>query len=330
MAEWIEARKALDRLYTEMKEEEERIVKEIIEESDVVISTNSSAFLLEESFDTAVIDEASQATIPSVLIPINRAKKFILAGDHRQLPPTVIKAEKLSETLFKKLIELYPDKPQLLNVQYRMNERLMDFPSREFYGGRIMAHKSCKAITLSQIVKRKAEKLREILGDEPLVFIDTSKCKSKWEEKLADSTSRYNRLEAEIVTEIVNELLKMGLKKEQIGVITHYNDQVDLLREKVEVEVSSVDGFQGREKEVIIISFVRSNGKGEIGFLDDLRRLNVSLTRARRKLIMVVDSETLSVNGIYARLIDHVKRKGVYVELDKSGKLGGKYNNSEG
>jgi len=313
-----------------MKEEEERIVKEIIEESDVVISTNSSAFLLEESFDTAVIDEASQATIPSVLIPINRAKKFILAGDHRQLPPTVIKAEKLSETLFEKLIELYPEKSQLLNVQYRMDEKLMEFPSREFYGGKIKAHKSCKAITLSQIAKRKAEKLREILGDEPLVFIDTSKCKSKWEEKLVDSTSKYNRLEAEIVTEIVNELLKMGLKKEQIGVITPYDDQVDLLREKVEVEVSSVDGFQGREKEVIIISFVRSNGKGEIGFLDDLRRLNVSLTRARRKLIMVVDSETLSVNGIYARLIDHVKRKGVYVELDKSGKLGGKYNNSEG
>ncbi|MDI3497367.1 IGHMBP2 family helicase [Archaeoglobus sp.] len=323
MAEWIEARKALDQLYTEIKEEEERIVREIIDESDVVISTNSSAFLLEESFDTTVIDEASQATIPSVLIPINRARKFILAGDHRQLPPTVMKAEKLSETLFEKLIELYPEKSQLLNVQYRMNEKLMEFPSREFYGGRIVAHESCKVIALSQIAKREAEKLREILGDEPLVFIDTSKCKNRWEGKLADSTSRYNRLEAEIVTEIVTELLKMGLKKEQIGVITPYDDQVDLLRKKVDVEVSSVDGFQGREKEVIIISFVRSNRKREIGFLDDLRRVNVSLTRARRKLIMVGDSETLSVNGTYARLIDHVKRKGVYVELDKNGKLGG-------
>ncbi len=268
MAEWIKLRKTLDQLYAKMKEMEEKIVKEVIEDCDVVISTNSSAFLLEETFDAAVIDEASQATIPSVLIPISRARKFILAGDHRQLPPTVMKAEKLSETLFEKLIEMYPSKSQLLNVQYRMNERLMEFPSREFFGGRIKAHESCAAITLSQIARRRAENLKEILGDDPLVFIDTSKCKNRWEGKLAESTSRYNRLEAEIVEKIVSELLRMGLKKEQIGVITPYDDQVDLLKQKVDVEVSSVDGFQGREKEVIVISFVRSNRKGEIGFLE--------------------------------------------------------------
>lgn len=315
MAEWIEDRKALDQLYDRVRKEEERIVKEVIEESDVVLSTNSSSFLLEDVFDVAVIDEASQATIPSVLIPINRAKRFVLAGDHRQLPPTVIKAEKLSKTLFEILIEKFPEKSQLLDVQYRMNEKLMEFPSREFYGGKIRAHESCAGIVLSQIASRGPEnrKFRKILGKEPLVFIDTSFCSNRWEGKLADSPSRFNRLEAEIVAEIVSELLRMGLKKEWVGVITPYDDQVDLLRQKVDVEVSSVDGFQGREKEVIIISLVRSNRTGEIGFLDDLRRLNVSLTRARRKLIIIGDSSTLSTNRSYRKLIEFVKENGIYV-----------------
>ncbi|WP_456329600.1 IGHMBP2 family helicase [Archaeoglobus sp.] len=314
MAEWIEARRVLDQLYEKVRKEEEKIVKEIIEESEVVLSTNSSSFLLEDVLDVAVIDEASQATIPSVLIPINRAKKFVLAGDHKQLPPTVLRAQELSKTLFEMLIERYPNKSQLLEVQYRMNEAIMEFPNREFYGGRIKAHESVKNITLRELgIRPKSNGFWQVLDpDKPVVFIDTSRCSDKWERKLADSTSRYNELECRIVEKLVNELLRIGVEKSWIGVITPYDDQVDLLRRRLDVETSTVDGFQGKEKEVIVVSFVRSNRNKEIGFLEDLRRLNVSLTRAKRKLIMVGDSETLSVNDTYRRLIEHVRRRGFY------------------
>ncbi len=314
MAGWIELRKELDGLYDELKRTEDEIAREVVEGSEVVLATNSSAFLVEESFDVAVIDEASQATIPSVLIPINRAKRFVLAGDHKQLPPTVVKAQELSKTLFEMLIERYPTKSQLLEVQYRMNPAIMEFPNREFYEGKIKAHKSIENITLRDLgIKSKSNGFWRVLDpDEPVVFIDTSRCPDKREGKLADSTSRYNELECRIVEKVVNELLRIGVKKNWIGVITPYDDQVDLLRRRLDVETSTVDGFQGREKEVIVISFVRSNRNKEIGFLEDLRRLNVSITRAKRKLIMVGDSETLSVNGTYRRLIEHVRRKGFY------------------
>lgn len=314
MARWIELRKELNLLYDEMRRIEDEIAMDIVEGSEVVLATNSSAFLVEDSFDVAVVDEASQATLPSVLIPINRAKRFILAGDHKQLPPTVVKAQELTKTLFEMLIERYPIKSQLLEVQYRMNPAIMEFPNREFYGGKIKAHKSVENITLRDFrIKPKSNGFWRVLDpDEPLVFIDTFRCPDKGEGKLADSTSRYNELECRIVERIVTELLRMGIKKDWIGVITPYDDQVDFLRRRVDVETSTVDGFQGREKEVIIISFVRSNQNKEIGFLEDLRRLNVSLTRAKRKLIMVGDSETLSVNGTYRRLVEHVKRKGFY------------------
>lgn len=313
MAEWIEARRVLDQLYDRVRKEEEKIVKEIIEGSEVALSTNSSSFLLEDIFDVAVIDEASQATIPSVLIPINRAERFVLAGDHKQLPPTVLKAQELSKTLFEMLIERHPAKSQLLEVQYRMNKVIMEFPNREFYGGKIKAHESVENITLRDLGIQWSNGLWPILDpDKPVVFIDTSRCPDKWEGKLADSTSRYNELECRIVEKVVNELLRMGVKRDWIGVITPYDDQVDLFRRRLDVETSTVDGFQGKEKEVVVISFVRSNRNNEIGFLEDLRRLNVSLTRAKRKLIMVGDSETLSVNDTYRRLIEHVRRRGFY------------------
>ncbi len=318
MAMWIELRRELDELYDEIRRIEDEIAREIVEKSDVVLATNSSAFLLENSFDVVVIDEASQATLPSILIPINRAERFVLVGDHKQLPPTVVKAQDLSRTLFEILIEKYPTKSQLLEVQYRMNAAIMDFPNREFYGGRIRTHESVVNTTLKDlgVGSVKDGGFEQILDPErPLVFIDTSRCADKWEGRLADSTSRYNELECRIVEKVVAGLLRMGVKKGWIGVITPYDDQVDMLRHRVDVEVSTVDGFQGREKEVIVISFVRSNRRREIGFLEDLRRLNVSLTRAKRKLIMVGDSETLSVNSTYRRLIDHVKRKGLYYLL---------------
>lgn len=324
MAMWIQINENIQKLYDEAKAIEEEIIKEIIQNSDVILSTNSSAaleFIRDIQFDVAIIDEASQATIPSVLIPIAKAKRFILAGDHKQLPPTILseEAKELSETLFEKLIKRFPHKAKMLEIQYRMSALLMEFPSKEFYDGKIKAYERVNNITLADLGVNNpsfGSPWDEVLDPrKPLVFIDTSKREDKWERQRRGSLSRENPLEAKIVKELVDKLLRMGVKEEFIGVITPYDDQVDLIRSLVNVEVHSVDGYQGREKEVIILSFVRSNKNKELGFLTDLRRLNVALTRAKRKLIAIGDSETLKVNKTYRRFIEFVKEKGVFVQL---------------
>ncbi|NJE45887.1 IGHMBP2 family helicase [Thermococcus sp. GR7] len=334
MANWIKLNKLVQKAFDDARKLEERIAREIIQEADVVLTTNASAGLEVigyADYDVAIIDEATQATIPSVLIPINRAKRFVLAGDHRQLPPTILseKARELSRTLFEGLIERYPEDSAMLTVQYRMNERLMEFPNREFYDGKIKAAPGVKCITLTDLgikCPNFGEPWDEILkAGNVLVFIDTSKHPEKWERQRRGSESRENPLEARIVAETVEKLLEMGVKPEWIGVITPYDDQRDLISSLVpeEIEVKTVDGYQGREKEVIILSFVRSNERGEVGFLKDLRRLNVSLTRAKRKLIVVGDSETLSVHSTYKRFIEFVKAEGRFVEIGNDFKTNG-------
>jgi len=314
MAEWIKLSRVIDEIFERIKKMEEEIARDIIEDADVVLATNSTAFTLDVEFDVAVVDEASQSTIPSVLIPLNKAEKFVLAGDHKQLPPTVLEAEELSVTLFEILINKYPEKAKMLEVQYRMNEKLMEFPNQEFYGRKLKAHESVKNITLVDLGVKKVKDgfWRIVNPDEVLVFIDTSNCPNKWERQRKGSTSRENPLEAEIVRKVVSMLREMGVRKEWIGVITPYEDQVDLIRQFVDVEVNTVDGYQGREKEVIVISFVRSNKDCEIGFLEDLRRLNVALTRAKRKLIAIGDAITLSSNGTYKRFVEFVKSNGFF------------------
>ena len=325
MAEWIRLNEQVQRTFDDARQLEERIAREIIQEADVVLTTNSSAGLEVVdycSYDVAIIDEATQATIPSVLIPINRAGRFVLAGDHKQLPPTILseEAKELSRTLFEGLIERYPRKSEMLTVQYRMNERLMEFPSREFYDGKLRAHESVRGITLADLGVSAASDgfWEEILKPENvLVFIDTSKREDRFERQRYGSESRENPLEARIVVETVKRLLKLGVKPEWVGVITPYDDQRDIIRSNLpeEVEVKTVDGYQGREKEVIVLSFVRSNPEGELGFLKDLRRLNVSLTRAKRKLIAVGDSSTLAVHPTYRRFVEFVREKGTFVEM---------------
>ena len=313
MAEWIKLNKLIDEVLNKARALEEEIAREVVEEAEVVLATNSTAFTVDVEFDVAVIDEATQSTIPSVLIPINKAEKFVLAGDHKQLPPTVLKAEELSKTLFEMLIERYPVHSKMLEIQYRMNEKLMEFPNREFYGGKLKADGSVRNITLADLGVESSDEI--VNPRNVLIFVDTSKCPNRFERQRKGSTSRENPLEAEIVAKIIKKLVRAGVKKEWIGVITPYEDQVDLLRRMIDVEVNTVDGYQGREKEVIIISFVRSNVRGEIGFLDDLRRLNVALTRAKRKLIMVGDSKTLSSHETYRRLIEFIKREGKFVSV---------------
>ncbi|WP_297435973.1 IGHMBP2 family helicase [Thermococcus sp.] len=321
MAEWIKINLQVQKTFDDARKLEERIAREVIRETDVVLTTNSSAGLEVVdygSYDVAIIDEATQATIPSVLIPINRARRFVLAGDHRQLPPTILseKAKELSKTLFEGLIERYPVKSEMLTVQYRMNERLMKFPSREFYGGRIEAHGSVRNMTLTDLGIKSPENSPwgEVLKPENvLVFMNTSKLENRFERQRRGSESRENILEARLVKEAVERLLELGVKPEWVGVVTPYDDQCDLisslLPEEAEVEIKTVDGYQGREKEVIVLSFVRSNERGELGFLKDLRRLNVSLTRAKRKLILIGDSSTLSAHPTYKRLIEFVRER---------------------
>jgi len=324
MAQWLKINEQVQKTFDDARKLEERIAREIIREADVVLTTNASAGLDVVdygSYDVAVIDEATQATIPSVLIPINRAKRFVLAGDHKQLPPTILseKAKELSNTLFEGLIERYPQKSEMLTVQYRMNERLMEFPSREFYGGKIQADESVRNITLVDLGIRTPKEdnaWAEVFRPENvLVFMDTAGREDRFERQRYGSESRENPLEARLVKEVVERLLGLGVKPEWIGVITPYDDQRDLISSLLPegIEVKTVDGYQGREKEVIVLSFVRSNKKGEIGFLKDLRRLNVSLTRAKRKLVLIGDSSTLSVHPTYKRLVDFVREREIHI-----------------
>lgn len=318
MANWIEKNKDVDELHDAIKDLENNIIYDIVDKSDVILSTNSSAALeaIEKTkFNIAIVDEASQATIPSVLIPIAKAQKFVLAGDHKQLPPTIIssKAHELEDTLFEELINKYPDKSALLNTQYRMNQLLMEFPNSEFYNSKLDSAETVKDIVITDIIEEnklsETEKVKiedQLLSDkQPLIFVDTSKIDKNGEKKLKDSKSIINLAEAETTLEIVDFYQKLGIDDKDIGIISPYADQVSLLKNKTDIEVKTVDGFQGREKEIIIISTVRSNDKGKIGFLSDLRRLNVALTRAKRKLIIIGNKETLKTNPTYERLIEY-------------------------
>ena len=186
MAKWIEYSQRIDEAHSEIKRIENKMINEIIDKSDVILSTNSSAALDSISrtkFDVAIIDEASQATIPSILIPISKAHRFILAGDHKQLPPTIIsnRANDLKNTLFEELIKKYPFKSQLLNTQYRMNKLLMKFPNEEFYNSNLKSAGIVDDIALNNLIDYEEEK--------PLTFIDTSDMDNNKETHLKGTSS---------------------------------------------------------------------------------------------------------------------------------------------
>ncbi|NPA53211.1 MAG: IGHMBP2 family helicase [Aquificae bacterium] len=318
MAEWIKLQKEIKKLIEQKRRIEEEIIQDILASSEVVCATNSgsgSEFLMEHYFDVVFIDEASQATEPSCLIPIIKARKAILAGDHKQLPPTVLHpdAKPLSFTMFERFIKLYPENAYMLKIQYRMNDLIKEFSSKEFYNNQLISAEEVKDRKLSDITEKKGN--NPITDDTPIVFIDTEG--KLLEQQKKGSKSKYNPEEAKIVKEVVEKLKEIGVKPEDIGVITPYKDHEEYLKKLLpDIEVKTVDGFQGREKEVIIISLVRSNPDEEIGFLDDIRRLNVALTRAKRKLIIIGDSKTLSSSEIYKKLISYIKEKGKVLSLE--------------
>jgi predicted DNA helicase len=317
MAEWLKIQKNINKLY----EKKEIIVKEIIEDvlnnAQIVFATNSAAggeFLEEKKFDVVFIDEAAQAMEPSTLIPLIKAKQAIFAGDHKQLPPTILSNEDtLKVSMFERLSLLYPNAMHTLEIQYRMNEKINKFASCEFYECKVKTYEKIKKITIKDLNIQDKE---EFGGYEPILFFDT---KGKFLEKVKkDSPSKYNPLEAEFVVKIVNSLLSANAKEEYIGIITPYKDHEEYIKKilQTNIEVKSVDGFQGREKEIIILSLVRANEKEEIGFLSDIRRLNVAITRAKRKLIIIGDANTLKANKTYFNLIEYVKKAGIYKEVE--------------
>ncbi|MEO1928529.1 MAG: IGHMBP2 family helicase [Nautiliaceae bacterium] len=318
MAEWIKIQKNINKLYDEKNKKTEIIMNDILDKAEIIFATNSACggeFLENRTFDVVFIDEAAQAMEPSTLIPYTKAKRVVFAGDHKQLPPTILSNdERLKISMFERFSAIYPSAMHTLGVQYRMNKKINDFPSCEFYDCKVKTDKSVENITILDL----GINIEDYGKEEPLVFIDT--CGKFLEKSKKDSPSKYNPLEAEFVKEMIKKFLEKG-KEEFIGVITPYKDHEEYIKTILEkenikdVEVKSVDGFQGREKEIIILSLVRANSKEEIGFLNDIRRLNVAITRAKRKLIIVGDAKTLSSNKTYMNLIQYVKNNGFYEQI---------------
>jgi len=321
MAKWIKMDRKIESLVKDLRFQEERAYQKIIQSADVVLSTNGmimSDLLRESEFDVAVIDEGSQQVIPSTLIPILHAHRFIIAGDHKQLPPTVLSDSKeLKISLFEELIERNPANSSMLRIQYRMNEKIMGFSNQKFYEGKLIADESVKDHTIADLGLSQPSSYEEVLDSTPVVFVDTTGIEAP--ETLPDrSTSYQNIKEAELAKKLSEELLRMGAKPQMIGIISPYAAQVKRLKKLIDteeriIEIKSVDGFQGREKEIILISFVRSNPKGEIGFLKDLRRLNVAITRAKRKLICIGDASTLGHDVTYKEFLDYIGKEGKIV-----------------
>ena len=302
----------IEALWRDARNMEYALSRRILAEADVVLSTHGglSKSLLSKPFDLVIMDEASQATEPLSWIPILQAKKVVFAGDPLQLPPTIYsekaKKEGLGVTLFERLQKILPEEYQtLLRVQYRMHETIMGFSSREFYKGALVADESVRSHTASELPHVKKTELTQ----KPFVYVDTAGTgfDEKWNELLE---SRENEGEAKLAVQLAHEIHESGIPTRHIAIITPYVAQARLLRTMFRdrhYEVDSIDGFQGREKEVVIVSLVRSNEQGEIGFLDDTRRMNVALTRARRLLIVLGDSGTISRHPFYDDFLKYVE-----------------------
>ena len=322
----------LESLKSRATELEIRINSELFGEARVIASTlvgSANKLLDGHKFGTLFIDEAAQALEAACWIPMRRVSRVILAGDHCQLPPTVksVAAMKagLGKTLMEWIVEMHPEAVTLLKIQYRMNDEIMQFSSNYFYGG--------------QVESAPDVRFRSILDmDIPMTWIDTSEFEklmkksedpekaqvSFKEEFVGESFGRVNKAEAELtllaLQNYFNKIGKQRLLDERIdvGIISPYRAQVQLLRRMLmkweffkpfrrQISVNTVDGFQGQERDIIVISLVRSNDDGQIGFLRDLRRMNVAITRARMKLIILGDRETMTRHPFYRQLWQYIE-----------------------
>lgn len=299
------------KIMKEVGNTEQYIIDDLVAKAQVITATLVGAnhyTVRDVRYHTVVIDEAGQALEPACWIPILKGQKVILAGDHCQLSPT-IKSDTaarsgLSTTLLEKCVEIHPEAVTLLEEQYRMNEQIMGYSSQIFYQNKLKAHESV------------AQRLL-FANDKPVLFIDTSGC--GFEEKL-EGTSSTNPEEAALLlkhlTQLVMEWKAQNTSENfpSIAIISPYKHQIQVINEQLlhvpelqpylsNISANTVDSFQGQERDIVYISMTRSNQEGNIGFLSDIRRMNVAMTRARKKLVVVGDSATLAQFPFYADFI---------------------------
>ncbi len=311
---------------------EDRILGEVLDGAQVVCCTLAGAgasFMRDRTFKTVVVDEAAQALEPAVWIAMQRARRLVMAGDPFQLPPTVksrrAEREGLGVTMMERLLPRYPESAALLTVQYRMHAAIMGFSNDYFYGGQLVAAEA--------VVDRGLP-----IPDEPAVrFIDTSGAGFE-EQRNPETKSRYNSDERLLVVTYLHQYkdrFSLELKPDSesetttselpawpsIALISPYREQVEQLRAEVKADpllsaldivVHTVDGFQGQERDWVIVSLVRTNPGGDIGFLRDYRRMNVAMTRAKLQLVVVGDSATIGSDPFYGAFLDYVEREGSY------------------
>ncbi len=320
-------RNRLSKLRFRATELELKIDTDLFDESRVIACTlvgSANKVLNNRRFTSLFIDEAAQALEAACWIAISKTDRVVLAGDHCQLPPTVKTPEAikggLDRTLMQKIVSSKNNTVSLLKTQYRMHHDIMGFPSRWFYHNELEAAPEVKD--------------RGILSlDTPLIWYDTSGCDFN-EDQPAESSSRINISEAVLLThqlkEYINKIGKARILDEKIdfGLISPYRAQVQYLRRLIrrdaffkqlrkQITVHTVDGFQGQERDVILISLVRANEKGQIGFLHDLRRMNVAITRAKMKLIIIGDSSTLSHHTFYREFFQYVRKHGRIIPVEQ-------------
>ena len=316
-AEREAVRQKINSLKDRATELEIRINESLFSEARVIACTlvgSANRLLIGQKFGTLFIDEAAQALEAACWIPIRKADRVILAGDHCQLPPTVKAPEVLraglGHTLMQTIVKNKPDTVSLLKLQYRMNDEIMRFSSEWFYGGMLQSAPEVK--------------YRSILDfDTPIEWINTEGLDCN-EEFIGENYGRINKSEAELsIEQLKGYITKIGRERFlderiDVGMISPYKAQVQYLRRLVRndaffkpyrqaITINTVDGFQGQERDVILISLVRANEEGQIGFLNDLRRMNVAITRARMKLIILGDASTLTRHAFYKKLYTYIE-----------------------
>lgn len=310
-------RQKINSLKDRATELEIRINESLFADARVIACTlvgSANRLLMGQKFDTLFIDEAAQALEPACWIAIRKADRVILAGDHCQLPPTVKAPEALraglGHTLMQTIVKNKPETVSLLKLQYRMNDEIMRFSSEWFYGGMLQSAPEVK--------------YRSILDfDTPIEWINTEGMDCN-EEFVGENYGRINKPEAELsIAQLKEYITKIGRERFlseriDVGLISPYKAQVQYLRRLVRgdaffkpyrqaITINTVDGFQGQERDVILISLVRANEEGQIGFLNDLRRMNVAITRARMKLIILGDASTLTRHAFYKKLYGYIE-----------------------
>lgn len=310
MARWLEVQERIEPIFQKIKGIEKQILDEVLGKAPVVFSTNSTAgadILIQERFDLWIQDEATQSTEAASLIPLRHAKRWILIGDQKQLPPTILSGEAkclgMDQSLFDRLIGVAKSNKARLAIQYRMNEDLMALCNERYYEGDLRAGLKNAKWRVSDL---------EHVNEWPMGWNAAFFQVEGSEQSREGGTSYLNEAEANLVVQLFKCVTAAGVKVEEIGIITPYLDQVKLLKRLLgqpKLEINSVDAFQGREKEVIIVSTVRSNKKGNLGFLIDERRLNVTITRAKRALFMVGNAETLKTHPAYVALLERMSHR---------------------